>query len=108
MYRIKYKDQDDKKIYSVHCKNQDLDLHSHPYFVFIHHLTQPNHSPILQIDSTEIQRFKDVKSLRIPVQSIVLIEEIDDEKTRVQEVKKIPHPAVPSQVQDSCKKNPLP
>jgi len=115
MYRIKYKDMDDKKTYQVHCKNEDLDLGHHPYFAFVRKITHPTHSPILQIDNQEIQRFKDTKSLILPVQSIFLIEEIEDEKSRLAGVKTMQSPqapktteTTPSKVKSPWTKNPLP
>ena len=86
MFRVKFRDETDKQFYTVHCKNEDLDLRSHPYFVSLFRLTQPNHSPIIEIDSKEKQKFHDTQSLMIPVSHIVLIERIEDEKPRVSRV----------------------
>ena len=86
MFRVRFKDDTDKQLYTVHCNNEDLDLRSHPYFVSLYRLMQPNHSPIIEIDSKEKQRFHDTQSLMIPVQNVVLIEKIEDEKPRISRV----------------------
>ena len=86
MFRIKFKDEEDKLIYRVHCRTDDLDLRGHPYFVMLHRLIQPNHSPIIDIDNKEKKRFQDTKSLLIPVQNVILIERLEDEKPRVSEL----------------------
>jgi len=86
MFRVKFKDEQDKQIYSVHCTADDLDLRSHPYFVSLNKLTQPNHSPIIAIDNKELKRFQDTLSLMIPVQNVILIERIEDEKPRISRV----------------------
>ena len=89
MFIVKFKDEEDKQIYTVYCKTDDLDLRGHPYFVSLHSLTQPIHSPIVAFDNKERKRFQDTKALLIPVQNVILIEKIEDEKTRISEVKPI-------------------
>ncbi len=86
MYKIKFKDEQDKQIYTVYCRTDDLDLRGHPYFVSITCLIQPNHSPIIAIDSIEKKRFQDTRALLIPVSNVILIEKIDDERPRLAKI----------------------
>lgn len=87
MFKVKFRDEHDKEIYTVFCKTEDLDLRSHPYFVSINRLMGEVHSPLLELNSKEKRRFKDTHSLLIPIQSVILIEKLDDEKPRIVEVK---------------------
>lgn len=99
MFRVKFRDDHDKEIYTVFCKTEDLDLRSHPYFVSLNHLMeQEAHSPLIEINNKEKRRFKDTHSLLIPIQNVVLIEKISDEKPRISEVRfsiSTPSPSVP-------------
>ncbi len=88
MYKVKFRDESDKEIWTVYCKTGDLDLRAHPYFVSIQKLVDSSvHSPIIEINNKEKRRFRDTRSLLIPIQSIILIEQLDDEKSRIVEVK---------------------
>jgi len=91
MFLIKFKDEHDKQVYTVHCKTEDLDLRGHPYFVSVLRLIQPTHSPIIAIDNKEKKRFQHTRSLLIPVQNVILIERIEDEKPRLSKVQ-LPRP----------------
>ena len=86
MFKVRFKDEHDKQIYTVHCRSEDLDLRGHPYFISLNRLIQPNHSPIIAIDNKEKQRFEQTRALLIPVQSVILIEKIDDEKPRISKI----------------------
>ena len=83
MFKVKFKDEEDKQVYTVYCRSEDLDLRCHPYFVSLYRLIQPTHSPIIAIDNKEKQRFQETEALLIPVQNVILIEKVDDEKPRV-------------------------
>jgi len=88
MFKIKFKDDYEKEVYTVYCQTQDLDLGGHPYFVTVKKLIDSSvHSPIIEINNKEKKRFRDTKSLLIPIQNIVLIEQVADEKSRIVEVK---------------------
>lgn len=86
MFRVKFKDDYEKEVYTVYCKVENLDLRGHPYFVCLNGLIEPAHSPLIELNSKEKRRFRETKSLMIPIQNVVLIEQLDDEKSRIVEV----------------------
>lgn len=98
MYKIKFRDEHEKEVWTVYCKTEDLDLRGHPYFVSVPKLIDSSvHSPIIEINNKEKRRFRDTKALLIPIQNIVLIEQLDDERPRIVEVKaplSIPKPHI--------------
>ena len=90
MFRVKFKDDHEKEIYTVYCKTEDLNLAGHPYFVSINRLLDSStHSPILEINNKEKKRFRDTKALMIPIQNVILIETLMDEKPRIMEIQPI-------------------
>lgn len=103
MFKIKFRDDEDKQIYTIYCRTDDLNLKGHPYFVSIHRLIEPNHSPIIAIDNKERKRFENTQGLLIPVQNVILIEKIEDEKPRVSEIRSTPAIA-PETTESSDKK----